>query len=81
MRVTIRLFASQREAAGRAVVVAELPTGAIASEAFDRVCEQFPALRGAAASVAFAVNREHATPDAVLADGDELAVLPPVAGG
>jgi molybdopterin converting factor small subunit len=32
-------------------------------------------------SVAVAVNREYSTLDAVLRDGDEVALLPPVSGG
>lgn len=81
MRVTIRLFASHREAAGKDAVVAELPAGSTAADAFDRVCAEVPALRVAANSVAFAVNREHASPDSRLAEGDEVTLLPPVAGG
>ncbi len=32
-------------------------------------------------SLAVAVNREYSVPDAVLRDGDEVALLPPVSGG
>jgi molybdopterin converting factor subunit 1 len=32
-------------------------------------------------SLAVAVNREYATGDVVLCDGDEVALLPPVSGG
>lgn len=32
-------------------------------------------------SLAVAVNREYSSPDAVLRDGDEVALLPPVSGG
>lgn len=32
-------------------------------------------------SLAVAVNREYAQPGIVLADGDEVALLPPVSGG
>ena len=31
--------------------------------------------------VAFAINREYVKPDALLREGDELALLPPVSGG
>jgi len=36
---------------------------------------------GVWASVAVAVNREYAAADAVLREGDEVALLPPVSGG
>jgi molybdopterin converting factor small subunit len=32
-------------------------------------------------SLAVAVNREYSSPDVVLCDGDEVALLPPVSGG
>ena len=32
-------------------------------------------------SAAFAVNQEYVRPDSLLADGDEVAILPPVSGG
>lgn len=81
MRVTIRLFAAHREAAGTDTYVAELPAGATVSDAFARVCGSFPAIARGARAAAFALNRSHVGGDAPLADGDEVAVLPPVAGG
>lgn len=81
MRITVRLFASQREAMGRSSLDAELPEGATAQDAFARLSAAHPQLAALAGSVAFAVNREHAPPEAPLHDGDELALLPPVAGG
>jgi molybdopterin converting factor subunit 1 len=81
MRVTVRLFASHREAAGVSIVSIELPAGARAVDAFAACRQARPGLPAPVAGVAFAVNREFAAPDALLADGDEVAVLPPVAGG
>lgn len=81
MRVTIRLFASHREALGRSSLQTELPEGTTAAGAFARLAQEHPSLASSARSVAFAVNREHAPPETALRDGDELALLPPVAGG
>jgi len=81
MQVTVRLFAAHREAAGTHVVVAELPDGATVSDALERVCAQHPAIAKSARGIAFALNRTHVSADAALADGDEVALLPPVAGG
>lgn len=82
MTITVRLFAMLKEQAGRAEVELDLAPGATAREALTAA--------GTAAGisdlldrmpVALAVNREYAKPDVVLADGDELAVIPPVSGG
>jgi molybdopterin synthase catalytic subunit len=48
---------------------------------FDLYASRFPRLRGMAASVVLALNQEFSTPSAPLAEGDEVAFLPPVSGG
>lgn len=48
---------------------------------FDAYSERFETLRGKRPSILFARNREFTTPEAVLADNDEVAFLPPVSGG
>jgi molybdopterin synthase catalytic subunit len=76
MQVTVRLFAMLRERAGASEVEVELPDGA-------RVRDALAALNGLADGmpVVMAVNREYAREDAVLGEGDELALIPPVSGG
>lgn len=81
VHITIRLFAAHREAAGTPTLPLEVPEGTTAAAAFDVLCAQQPALRTAAARVAFAVNQTQTTAGHVLHDADELAVLPPMAGG
>jgi molybdopterin converting factor subunit 1 len=81
MRVKVRLFASLREAAGRPEVFLELPAGATAEEAWQRLAGDFPALAPRRASLAVSVNRQYAGFDAALDDGDELVFIPPVSGG
>ena len=81
MQVTVLLFAAHREAAGKHEFIAELPEGATVSDALARVCAEYPAIAKSARAVAFALNRTHVTADAKLAQGDEVALLPPVAGG
>jgi molybdopterin synthase catalytic subunit len=81
MHVTVLLFAAHREAAGKHRFVAELPDGSTVSDAFERVCAEFPAIAQSARSVAFALNQSHVSGDATVRDGDEVALLPPVAGG
>jgi molybdopterin converting factor subunit 1 len=81
MHVTIRLFAAHREAAGRSTYIANLPDGCTVADVFRHVCAEFPDISRTARSVAFARNRELASGDVLVDDGDEIAFLPPVAGG
>jgi molybdopterin converting factor small subunit len=82
MRVTIRLFAILRDRAdGADTLEVELPEGARVADAIAAACERFPSLAGHLPQTAAAVNRAYASRDQVLADRDELALIPPVSGG
>ena len=77
MRVAVRLFAGLRERAGTGRRVLELAAGAGRSHVWaarDRGEDEPPGLL-------YAVNREYARGERLLADGDEVALIPPVSGG
>ncbi len=59
----------------------ELPDGSTIGDAWQALAEESPALAPQRPHVRFARNREYATADERLSDGDELALIPPVAGG
>lgn len=80
MRVVLRLFASYREAAGAGRMEIELPAGATVRDAVAEVVRRHP-LVAEGRQVVMARNREYVTADEPLADGDELALIPPVSGG
>ena len=73
MPVTVRLFAGLRERAGWSQRQVEAAT----------VAEVWPALGlgDEPDGLLYAVNREYATRERALADGDEVALIPPVSGG
>ena len=81
MRVTVRLFAMQRERIGTPRVELDLADGADIAEAWERLVARHPVLAVGAESVRFARNGVYAQPTERLAESDELAVIPPVAGG
>ena len=81
MRVTVRLFAMLREQAGWRQRDVELPEGATIEDAWRAVSAANPAIARQREAVRFARNREYAGAEQPLADGDELALIPPVAGG
>lgn len=81
MRVTVRLFAQQRAQTGLRSHPLELPEGADVEAAWAALVADLPVIAGAESVVRFALNGTYVGTDAPLADGDELAVIPPVAGG
>ena len=72
--IRVRVFAGLRERAGWSEK--ELAD-------VERVADVWPALGlgDEPPGLLYAVNREYAEPDRELADGDEVAVIPPVSGG
>ena len=81
VRVRVRLFAIQREIAGAREVRLDLPAGETIEDAWAALVGLHPRLAPGRPSVRFALNTEYADADAVLDDGDELAIIPPVSGG
>jgi len=81
IRVRVRLFAIQRELAGTREVGLELPAGATVEDAWIAVADRHPAIAPGRASVRFARNGDYADAATTLADGDEIAFIPPVSGG
>lgn len=81
MRVTVRLFARLRDIAGAPELTRELPDGSTARVLWNMLAREFAELDNYQDAVSTAVNAEHTKMDQVLAEGDEVAFLPPVSGG
>ena len=81
MRVNLLYFASFRDAAGLSEQVRELPEGTRVAQLWEAVAREIPRLAAFPAMPPAAVNREYVSAESVLCDGDEVAFLPPVAGG
>jgi molybdopterin synthase catalytic subunit len=81
MRVAVLLFGALREALGAKELSVELPERASVAELRALLLESQPAFAGFGARLRVAVNRRFAADAAALADGDEVAFLPPVSGG
>jgi MoaE-MoaD fusion protein len=81
MHVTLRHFALMRETLGRSSETREVPPGTTAGQLLATVTGEEPRLAGVASAVMVMVNRAYVGPDHPLADGDEVAFIPPVSGG
>lgn len=80
-RVTIRLFARLKDIAGAGELSRDAPSDATAATVWRALVKEFAELGDYETSVSVAVNEEYARMNAPLADGDEVAFLPPVSGG
>jgi len=79
--VRTRLFARLRELAGTDAENVEVRAGSTVADVYDALRKAHPGLDVNRESVRAAVNQEFADWDAVVADGDEVAFIPPVSGG
>jgi len=81
MHTRILFFGMLKEHVGRSSEETDFPEGADLRAVFDRYANSYPALKTMAGSIVMARNREFAPLDTRIADGDEIAFLPPVSGG
>lgn len=79
--VTVRYFAAARDAAGVDVEVVALDGPVTVGSLRALLVDSRPALTRVLRQSRLAVNERFAADDAVVAAGDDVAVIPPVAGG
>ena len=81
MRVTVRLFARLRDLAGAGELVREVPAPATVKSVWRTLVEEIPTLQEYERTMSVAVNADYAKMSAAVAEGDEVAFMPPVSGG
>lgn len=81
IRVRVLLFARYAELLGRDLTELELASPATVGHALERLREQFEGARLLPQRPMCALNERQVGADAALENGDELALLPPLAGG
>jgi MoaE-MoaD fusion protein len=81
MKVQVLYFAVVRERLKRDSEAIELPEGATGATLLDQLERMHPGLGGLRSALKLAINEELAPIDRALAEGDVVALIPPVAGG
>ncbi|MGH7868620.1 MAG: molybdopterin converting factor subunit 1 [Candidatus Dormibacteraceae bacterium] len=79
--IKVRLFARLREQAGIDCLELELHSAKTVAEVYDQLKLEYPALNSDLSAILPACNLEPAEWDRKVADGDEIAFLPPLSGG
>jgi molybdopterin converting factor subunit 1 len=81
MRVRVLFFGILKDLVGRPSEDADFPQGADLRAVFESYAVRYPRLREVASSLVMARNQEFAQLSTSIAEGDEVAFLPPVSGG
>lgn len=79
--VRVRFFARYAELAGVSEGTLRVPLPATVSDVVRRARQLWPGVEALPAEPLAAVNLRHTRLDAAVTDGDEIALLPPLAGG
>ena len=81
MTVRLLLFAVLRDITGKSETEMSLRDGIRAGDVWQSLREKYAELADYRNPPMIAINETYASADTVLRDGDELAFIPPVAGG
>jgi molybdopterin synthase catalytic subunit len=81
VRVKVLFFGMLKDIVGRSEEQIEVADGARLESVFTCYARQFPRLTDLKESIVLARNQEFCHPSAAIAEGDEIAFLPPVSGG
>jgi molybdopterin synthase sulfur carrier subunit len=81
MKIRLRAFALVREMCGFEEKELTVSEGISVRELFRELRKIHCPLTDLEGTLMFAINEEYCDGDAILADGDTLAIFPPVSGG
>ncbi|MDX1413575.1 MAG: molybdenum cofactor biosynthesis protein MoaE [Candidatus Promineifilaceae bacterium] len=81
LELSIHLFATLKDRAGQNAIDLSVPAPATVQDVLDAVNLAYPQLSASLPTVLVAVNKEFAFPNTAIAEGDEIALFPPVSGG
>ena len=80
MQCKIKAFGISKEIIGSGLFEMEVPEGHTISDLKKALIKKYPTFESLK-SLYIAVNNEYAPEHALLKDGDEIALIPPVSGG
>ncbi len=81
MQVRLLFFASLKDIVGARQMQLEMPAGATVGDVLTRLETNYPRIKDYRRVVLTAVNEEYVDHRALVQDGDEVAIFPPVSGG
>src|SRR5208337_1941829 len=81
MQVRVLFFGMLKDMVGHSEESKEILEGADLAAVFAAYAARYPAVDALRGRIVMALNQEFADPSARLAEGDEIAFLPPVSGG
>lgn len=80
IKVTVLLFAGLRDRFNNSQLQISIPAGTPIGSLLEKITDEKEVLQWKK-SLLYAINRSYVSPDTLVQEGDEVALIPPVAGG
>jgi molybdopterin converting factor subunit 1 len=80
-RIRLLFFATIRDRAGTKYMDLDIPLEMTVLGLKDLLADEYPNLKDSMKSVLITINREYAFDEAIVPQGAEVAMFPPVSGG
>ena len=81
MQVTVKFFSFLQSITGQARLSVELPEGTALAELSSSLYRQFDGLAAIEHQTVMLINRQRASPETILRQGDDVLLLPFLGGG
>ena len=81
VQVKLLFFATLKDIVGRRELEIDVPSGATINDLWEHLESRYPTLSRYRSIVLTSLNEEYVDRKAVISDGDEVALFPPVSGG
>ena len=81
MYVTVKFFATYQEMLGEDQLLLDVEDGTTVGDVLELLKERYPTIREQGYMPLTACNLKHVSKKHLLAEGDEVAIFPPVSGG
>ena len=81
VQVRLLFFASIQDIVGARRIDVDIPSGSTVGVLLATLEQRYPRIAGYRSVLLTSVNEEYASSDTTIADGDEVAIFPPVSGG
>jgi molybdopterin converting factor subunit 1 len=81
LKIKVKFFASYREAIGKEEIEVDIEKNTDVNGLLEVIKKKHSEIGTLSETLIISVNKEYATFDTILKNGDEVALLPPVSGG